>query len=79
VPGPFFSRFSNLLLKRAVTGGRRIFYIDDLHRKYGPVVRISPKEVAVSDIEGFKQIHAVSSKFTKVNNSVSTRTFRIST
>ena len=46
-------------------GGRRIFYIDSLHQKYGPVVRISPDEVAVSDIEGFKQIHAVSSKFTK--------------
>lgn len=53
------------MLKQAVTGGRRIFYIDDLHRDYGPVLRISPTEVAVSDIEGFKQIRAVSSKFTK--------------
>ena len=65
VPGPWYSRFTNQLLKNAVTGGRRIFYIDDLHKKYGPVVRISPNEVAISDAEGFKQIHAVSSKFTK--------------
>jgi len=48
-----------------VTGGRRIYYIDALHKKYGPVVRISPTEVAVSDVEGFRQIHAVSSKFKK--------------
>lgn len=54
-----------MVLKRAVTGGRRISNIDDLHRKYGPIVSISPTEVAVSDIKGFKQIQAVSSKFTR--------------
>ena len=36
-----------------------------MHKRYGPVVRISPREVAVSDPEGFKQIHAVTTKFTK--------------
>ena len=65
MPGPWYSRFTNLVLKNAVTGGRRIFYIDSLHRRYGPVVRISPTEVAVSDVESYKQIHSVSSKFTK--------------
>jgi hypothetical protein len=65
VPGPWISRYTNLQLKFAVTGGRRIFYIDDLHKKYGPIVRISPTEVAVADPPAFKQIHAVSSKFTK--------------
>jgi cytochrome P450 len=65
VPGPWYSRFTNLWLKRAVTGGRRIYYIHEMHKAYGPVVRISPTEVAVSDPEGFKQIHSVSSKFTK--------------
>lgn len=65
VPGPWISRYTNLWLKRAVTGGRRIFYIDDLHKKYGPIVRISPTEVAVSNVAAFKQIHAVSTKYTK--------------
>lgn len=65
VPGPWISRYTNLQLKFAVTGGRRIFYIDDLHKRYGPIVRISPTEVAVADPAAFKQIHAVSSKFTK--------------
>jgi hypothetical protein len=65
VPGPWISRYTNLQLKLAVTGGRRIFYIDDLHKKHGPIVRISPTEVAVADPAAFKQIHAVSSKFAK--------------
>lgn len=65
VPGPWISRYTNLQLKFAVTGGRRIFYIDDLHKKYGPIVRISPTEVAVADPAAFKQIHAVSSRFAK--------------
>lgn len=65
IPGPWMSLFTNRQLKSAVTGGRRIFYIDELHKKYGPVVRISPDEVAVFDIEAFRQIHAVSGGYTK--------------
>ncbi|KAF2140680.1 uncharacterized protein K452DRAFT_335018 [Aplosporella prunicola CBS 121167] len=65
LPGPWYSHFTNLPLKSAVTGGRRIFYIDELHAKYGPIVRISPREVAVADAAAFKQIHGVSAKYTK--------------
>ncbi|KAL1305752.1 hypothetical protein AAFC00_007333 [Neodothiora populina] len=65
VPGPLISRFTNLRLKKAVTSGRRIFYIDNLHEKYGPIVRISPTEVAVSDVAAFKQIHGVTGKYQK--------------
>jgi cytochrome P450 len=65
IPGPWTSLFTNRQLKSAVTGGRRIFYIDALHKKYGPVVRISPNEVAIFDIEAFRQIHAVSGGYTK--------------
>ena len=65
IPGPWMSLYSNRQLKSAVTGGKRIFYIDELHKKYGPIVRISPDEVAVADIESFRQIHAVSGGYTK--------------
>lgn len=65
IPGPWMSLFTNRQLKSAVTGGKRIFYIDELHKKYGPIVRISPDEVAVADIEAFRQIHAVSGGYTK--------------
>ncbi|KIW06087.1 uncharacterized protein PV09_03258 [Verruconis gallopava] len=65
VPGPSWSRFTRLPLKKAIVSGRRIFFIDDLHRKYGDVVRIAPDEVSVADVDGFKKIHSVSSKFVK--------------
>lgn len=48
-----------------MTGGQRIFYIDAMHQKYGPIVRISPNEVAVSEVAAFKQIHGVSTKYIK--------------
>ena len=65
IPGPAWSRFTRLPLKKAIVGGRRIFFIHALHEQYGDVVRIAPDEVSVADVDGFKQIHAVSSKFVK--------------
>lgn len=65
IPGPWISLFTDRQLKSAGTAGKRIFYIDELHKKYGPIVRISPDEVTVFDIEAFRQIHAVSSGYTK--------------
>lgn len=45
--------------------GRRIFYVDDLHRQHGSVVRIAPNEVAISDLAGVAKIHKVGSGFLK--------------
>lgn len=39
--------------------------MDDLHRKYGDVVRIAPNEVAVADLAGVSQIHKIGSGFLK--------------
>ncbi|KAF4304590.1 cytochrome p450 [Botryosphaeria dothidea] len=66
LPGPFSSHLTNLPLKHAVTSGRRIFHIDALHRAHGPIVRLSPTEVAVgADVPAFRAIHGVQSKFKK--------------
>jgi cytochrome P450 len=45
--------------------GQRIFYIHDLHQKYGPVVRIDTHEVNVCDSEAFSEVHRIGSGFTK--------------
>jgi hypothetical protein len=45
--------------------GRRIHYIHSLHEHYGPIVRISPSEIAVADLELVQQIHCQGSGFTK--------------
>lgn len=40
-------------------------YVDALHRKYGPFVRLTPTEVAVSDLTAFQTIHKIGSGFDK--------------
>ena len=52
-------------MKLAIVTGRRAFYVHDLHAKYGSVVRISPKEVAIADPEGLATIHRIGSGFRK--------------
>lgn len=65
MPGPQWARWTNLPLKVATISGRRVHYVHALHQQYGPYVRLSPDEVGVNDAQGFKQIHAISSGFTK--------------
>ncbi|KAJ4296242.1 hypothetical protein N0V90_006287 [Kalmusia sp. IMI 367209] len=45
--------------------GQRVFYIDSMHKKYGPIVRLSPTEVGVADIEAFREIHKIGTKYLK--------------
>ena len=59
LPGPWYSRYTNLILRYQVLSGRRIFYVDKLHQQYGGVVRIAPNEAAVSDTGGVTQIHKI--------------------
>jgi len=65
VPGPWFAAFSHLRLKAANITGNRVYYVDDLHRKYGPVVRIAPTEVVVNDVSAFREIHRIGGGFNK--------------
>lgn len=45
--------------------GQRSFYIHSLHQQYGPIVRISPTEVAVADVDAFREIHKIGTKYLK--------------
>ncbi|KAM3416245.1 hypothetical protein BST61_g7851 [Cercospora zeina] len=65
IPGPWLARVTNIPLKLSVVTGRRIHYIDSLHKQYGPIVRISPNEVAVNDVASVKKIHGIASGFEK--------------
>ena len=65
IPGPFLNRFTALPLKLKVLSGQRMHYIHALHQEYGILVRIGPKEVAVSDSEAHKQIHKIGTHFKK--------------
>lgn len=65
IPGPRIAQWTNLRLKLAVLGGDRIHYIHKLHKQYGSIVRISPDEVAIADLEGTRAIHKINSGFNK--------------
>ncbi|KAJ9608505.1 hypothetical protein H2200_007493 [Cladophialophora chaetospira] len=65
VPGPWYSRYTNVVLKYHIFNGRRIHYVHELHHKYGSVVRISPDEVEVSDLAAYREVHRIGSGFVK--------------
>jgi len=65
LPGPWYTKYTNLVLRYQTVSGKRIFYVDNLHQHYGGVVRISPNETAVSDIAGVSQIHKIGAGYLK--------------
>ncbi|PVI05800.1 cytochrome P450 [Periconia macrospinosa] len=65
IPGPWYSRFTHLVLRFYTLTGRRIHYVHYLHCRYGGIVRIAPDEVAISDLDGFAKIHKIGSGFLK--------------
>ncbi|KAJ7463301.1 cytochrome P450 monooxygenase [Mycena latifolia] len=50
-PGPFLAKFSDAWLGWVSCQGHRSEVIHDLHKKYGPFMRISPSEVSIADPE----------------------------
>ncbi|KAI1138331.1 cytochrome P450 [Hypoxylon sp. FL0543] len=56
-PGPFLARAS-LWWRFIHTGSGKIHLsIEKLHRKYGPVVRVSPNELSFASVESWKAIY----------------------
>ncbi len=59
VPGPVLAAISNIWHAHHAKSGHMFRLGKDLHRRYGPVVRIGPNEVWVNSKEGFKAIYGV--------------------
>jgi cytochrome P450 len=65
LPGPWYSKYTHYVLKFQNLGARRVHYIHAMHQRYGPIVRISPEEVAIADVDASVQIHKPGSGFLK--------------
>ncbi|KAL3473779.1 cytochrome P450 [Aspergillus californicus] len=65
VPGPFLASVSNTW--RVLSVYREKIHLDsiDVHKIYGPVVRIGPHHVSLSSPEAFSTIHAARTAFPK--------------
>ena len=48
VPGPFITRFTKIPLLYQTINLNRTRYIHELHRKYGPLVRLAPDEISLN-------------------------------
>lgn len=66
LPGPILARLSGLYRLSLVHDGRAPERYRELHEKCGPIVRIGPNHVSVSDTAMIPTIYGIGSKFLKV-------------
>ncbi|KAK4670011.1 uncharacterized protein QC763_207920 [Podospora pseudopauciseta] len=65
IPGPFLASFSNLWKLRATWNQNMHRENVRVHEDYGPIVRIGPNHVSVSDAESMQTIYGVKNVFPK--------------
>jgi len=64
VPGPLLCKLTGFVdMYQTLLGARRSDWIHNVHKKYGPVVRISPNLISVNDPQSLKVVY--SGKFPK--------------
>ncbi|KAF2449310.1 cytochrome P450 [Karstenula rhodostoma CBS 690.94] len=56
-PGPWYAAISNFSYCLSFLGGRHPYNILELHKKYGPVVRIAPNELSFNSAQSWKDIY----------------------
>ncbi|KAF2164203.1 hypothetical protein M409DRAFT_68079 [Zasmidium cellare ATCC 36951] len=56
-PGPITSAISNIPLTAAGLRGDGVYWIVDLHQRYGEVVRVAPNELSFSGNGAYRDIH----------------------
>jgi hypothetical protein len=66
VPGPFLARLSSLYRISITYKGQAVTSYNELHRKYGKIVRTGPHHVSISDPEMIPLVYGIASKFRKV-------------
>lgn len=57
LPGPWYSKFTSLVLKWHELHANRTKFIHKLHLRYGPVVRLGPNEASFTSAAAVKEIY----------------------
>jgi hypothetical protein len=65
IPGPLIARLTSIWLYRISYYGHEASTIDELHKKYGPVVRIAPNEVDIADGAALQPIYVKNGGYLK--------------
>ncbi|CBF87384.1 protein CYP58D1 [Aspergillus nidulans FGSC A4] len=63
IPGPKLAAITHLyeFYHDVIRGGLFIWEIEKMHREYGPIVRINPREVHIKDSQFYEEIYAPAS------------------
>ena len=69
IPGPYLARWSSLYRPYLYLYGNGPQRLRNLHEKYGPIVRIGPAHVSISDLTATKQLYGVGNRYRKVGSS----------
>src|SRR3954453_23572090 len=67
IPGPVLAAYTRLWRLYDVWKGDAHHTAINLHRKYGPLVRIGPNHVSVSDPKEISNIYGLKTGYTKVD------------
>lgn len=68
IPGPWLAGYTDLWRLFVVRGRRAQEIHIELHKKYGPAVRLGPRAVSIADTEALKIIYSPSAGWSKVTH-----------
>lgn len=63
IPGPFVAKFSYFWLGRTTSSGKQYYVHRELHKKYGPLVRIGPNYIITDEPDVIKNISSARSAY----------------
>lgn len=65
IPGPFLASITRIWIFQKQSTFQRPLIDIDLHKKYGPIVRVSPEEVMVSSPKSFRRIYGMGRRLSR--------------
>lgn len=65
IPGPLIAKITPYWLVFVDLAGHRTTTLHELHRKYGPSLRVGPNEVSYSNVEVIKEIYGQQTEYMK--------------
>lgn len=67
IPGPRWAALTDhyQTYYNVIKGGQFLFAIEELHHRYGPLIRIGPNEVHINDPEFYDQIYSLQGRWDK--------------
>jgi hypothetical protein len=67
IPGPWLASVSRLWVMRRLKAGDMDKVQRNLHRRYGPLIRIAPNEISCADPEAIKLLYRTAAPLTKTD------------